>query len=110
WADVHFIAVGTPQLEGSEAADLSQVHSVVDVLAPLLTRPTRVVGRSTVPVGTSAMLEQRFHTEAPAGTAVELAWQPEFLREAHGVDDTLHPDRLVFGVQSETAKTRLRGG
>ncbi|HEY3558691.1 MAG TPA: UDP-glucose/GDP-mannose dehydrogenase family protein [Kribbella sp.] len=108
WADVHFVCVGTPQLEGSEAADLSQVHSVVDMLAPLLTRPTLVVGRSTVPVGTSTIVEQRLHAESPAGTAVELAWQPEFLREAHGVEDTLHPDRLVFGVQSGDAEARLR--
>ncbi|MFI5729493.1 UDP-glucose dehydrogenase family protein [Kribbella sp. NPDC051587] len=108
WADVYFICVGTPQLEGSEAADLSQVHSVVSMLAPLLTKPTLVVGRSTVPVGTSKVVEARFHAEAPAGVGVEIAWQPEFLREAHGVDDTLHPDRLVFGVQTEAAEARLR--
>ncbi|TQJ11608.1 UDP-glucose dehydrogenase family protein [Kribbella jejuensis] len=108
WADVHFICAGTPQLEGSEAADLSQVYSVVDMLAPLLTKPTLVVGRSTVPVGTSKAVEERLHRQAPAGSAVEIAWQPEFLREAHGVEDTLHPDRLVFGVQSEAAEARLR--
>ncbi|TDW95612.1 MULTISPECIES: UDP-glucose/GDP-mannose dehydrogenase family protein [Kribbella] len=108
WADVHFICAGTPQLEGSEAADLSQVYSVVDMLAPLLTRPTLVVGRSTVPVGTSKAVEERMHRQAPAGSAVEIAWQPEFLREAHGVEDTLHPDRLVFGVQSAAAEARLR--
>jgi UDPglucose 6-dehydrogenase len=108
WADVHFICVGTPQSDGDDAADLSQVHSVVDLLAPLLTRPALVVGRSTVPVGTSAIVEQRFHAEAPAGTGIEVAWQPEFLREAHGVDDTLRPDRLVFGVRSEQAEHRLR--
>jgi UDPglucose 6-dehydrogenase len=108
WADVHFICVGTPQSDGDDAADLSQVHSVVDLLAPLLTRPTLVVGRSTVPVGTSAIVEQRFHAEAPAATGIEVAWQPEFLREAHGVDDTLRPDRLVFGVRSEQAEHRLR--
>ncbi|TDO66854.1 UDPglucose 6-dehydrogenase [Kribbella sp. VKM Ac-2571] len=108
WADVHFICAGTPQLEGSEAADLSQVYSVVDMLAPLLTRPTLVVGRSTVPVGTSKTVEERMHRQAPAGSAVEIAWQPEFLREAHGVEDTLHPDRLVFGVQSAAAEARLR--
>jgi UDPglucose 6-dehydrogenase len=108
WADVHFICVGTPQTEGSDAADLAQVNSVVDMLAPLLTRPTLVVGRSTVPVGTSKLVEQRFHAEAPAGAGVEIAWQPEFLREAHGVDDTLHPDRLVFGVQTPEAEATLR--
>src|SRR6266545_3051560 len=108
WADVHFICVGTPQTDGDYAADLSQVNSVVDTLAPLLTKPALVVGRSTVPVGTAAALERRFHTESPAGQQVELAWQPEFLREAHGVDDTLHPDRLVFGVASDAAEQRLR--
>ena len=108
WADVHFICVGTPQQEGSDAADLAQVNSVVSMLAPLLTQPCLVVGRSTVPVGTSKHVEQRFHTEAPAGEGIEIAWQPEFLREAHGVDDTLHPDRLVFGVQSAAAEAKLR--
>ncbi|WP_433017098.1 UDP-glucose dehydrogenase family protein [Kribbella sp. CA-294648] len=108
WADVHFICVGTPQLEGSDSADLAQIHSVVTMLAPLLTKPCLVVGRSTVPVGTSKVVEARFHAEAPAGSQVEIAWQPEFLREAHGVDDTLHPDRLVFGVQSPAAEAKLR--
>jgi UDPglucose 6-dehydrogenase len=108
WADVHFICVGTPQSDGDYAADLSQVDSVVEMLAPHLTKPTLVVGRSTVPVGTAARLHERFQAESPAGDGVDLAWQPEFLREAHGVDDTLHPDRLVFGVASEAAEQRLR--
>jgi UDPglucose 6-dehydrogenase len=108
WADVHFICVGTPQSDGDYAADLSQVDSVVEMLAPHLTKPTLVVGRSTVPVGTAARLHERFRAESPAGDGVDLAWQPEFLREAHGVDDTLHPDRLVFGVASEAAEHRLR--
>ncbi len=108
WADVHFICVGTPQSDGDYAADLSQVDSVVDMLAPHLTKPTLVVGRSTVPVGTAAQLHERFRAESPAGDAVDLAWQPEFLREAHGVDDTLHPDRLVFGVATQAAEDRLR--
>jgi UDPglucose 6-dehydrogenase len=84
------------------------VDSVVEMLAPHLTKPTLVVGRSTVPVGTAARLHERFRAESPAGDGVDLAWQPEFLREAHGVDDTLHPDRLVFGVASEAAEQRLR--
>lgn len=108
WADVHFVCVGTPQRDGDYAADLSQVHSVADMLAPHLTRPTLIVGRSTVPVGTAADLHARFVKNAPAGDGIELAWQPEFLREAHGVDDTLHPDRLVFGVESTEAEDKLR--
>jgi UDPglucose 6-dehydrogenase len=108
WADVHFICVGTPQSDGDYAADLSQVNSVADMLAHHLTKPTLIVGRSTVPVGTAAMLHARFKAEAPAGDGVDLAWQPEFLREAHGVDDTLHPDRLVFGVETRAAEEKLR--
>ena len=59
-------------------------------------------------MGTAGRLEQRFRAEAPAGDAIELAWQPEFLREAHGVEDTLRPDRLVFGVESPAAEEKLR--
>ncbi len=105
WADVHFLALGTPaQADGS--ADLSQLHATIDELAPRLTRPTLIVGRSTVPVGTARDLQDRIRRLAPAGDAVELAWQPEFLREGLAVTDTLRPDRLVFGVQSDQA-TRL---
>ncbi|MBX6765745.1 MAG: UDP-glucose/GDP-mannose dehydrogenase family protein, partial [Actinomadura rubrobrunea] len=67
-----------------------------------------VVGKSTVPVGTAAELTVRLQELAPAGADVELAWNPEFLREGYAVDDTMHPDRLVFGVASDWADERLR--
>jgi UDPglucose 6-dehydrogenase len=102
WADVHFLALGTPSGPGGEA-DLSQLHAAVDTLAPLLTEPTLVVGKSTVPVGTAPMLEERLRRLAPAGDGVEVAWNPEFLREAFAVEDTLRPDRLVFGTHSSRA-------
>ncbi|MGC0365723.1 UDPglucose 6-dehydrogenase [Rhodococcus sp. 27YEA15] len=101
FADVHFLAVGTPQKKGEYAADLRHVHSVVDTLAPLLVESALVVGKSTVPVGTAAELRRRICATAPAGDAVELAWNPEFLREGHAVQDTLHPDRLVVGVDRD---------
>jgi UDPglucose 6-dehydrogenase len=107
WADIHFLALGTPSGEGG-AADLSQLHAAVDALAPRLTRPTLVVGKSTVPVGTAMALQERLRRQAPAGDGVEVAWNPEFLREAFAVDDTLRPDRLVFGVQSDAAQALLR--
>ncbi|HET9873425.1 MAG TPA: UDP-glucose/GDP-mannose dehydrogenase family protein [Propionibacteriaceae bacterium] len=107
WADVHFLALGTPSGPGG-GADLSQLHAAVDTLAPKLTHPTLVVGKSTVPVGTARALEDRLRRQAPAGDAIEVAWNPEFLREAFAVDDTLRPDRLVFGVQSDSALATLR--
>jgi UDPglucose 6-dehydrogenase len=107
-ADVHFLCVGTPQRKGEYAADMRFVDGVVDGLAPHLDRPTLVVGKSTVPVGTAARLQQRLAALAPAGTAAELAWNPEFLREGFAVEDTIKPDRLVVGTASERAESLLR--
>ncbi|MFI0406257.1 UDP-glucose dehydrogenase family protein [Actinomadura sp. 3N508] len=108
FGDVHFLCVGTPQLPGSDAADLTYVDDAVRSLAPLLRRRALVVGKSTVPVGTARRLTGVVQELAPAGTDVELAWNPEFLREGFAVDDTMRPDRLVFGVASGWADERLR--
>ncbi|MDH6121941.1 UDP-glucose/GDP-mannose dehydrogenase family protein [Kitasatospora sp. GAS204B] len=99
FADIHFICVNTPQKKGEFAADMSYVDLAVDQLAPHLTRPVLVVGKSTVPVGSAHRLAERLAALAPAGDGVELAWNPEFLREGHAVGDTLHPDRIVIGVR-----------
>lgn len=98
FADIHFLGVGTPQKKGEFAADLRYVDAVIEELAPLLTRPSIIFGKSTVPVGTAERLGARARELSPAGSDVEVAWNPEFLREGFAVDDTLHPDRLVLGV------------
>ncbi|PKV78947.1 UDP-glucose dehydrogenase family protein [Nocardia fluminea] len=95
-ADVHFLGVGTPQKKGEYGADLKYVHAVVDTLAPMLERPAMIVGKSTVPVGTAAALGVRARERAKV--EVEVAWNPEFLREGFAVQDTLRPDRLVLGL------------
>ncbi|BAX90700.1 UDP-glucose dehydrogenase family protein [Mycobacterium shigaense] len=102
FADVHFLGVGTPQKKGEYGADLSHVHAVIDSLVPRLSRSAVLVGKSTVPVGASAELRQRAAALAPAGVDVEIAWNPEFLREGYAVHDTLHPDRIVLGVQDDS--------
>jgi len=108
-ADVHFICVGTPQTADDTAgADLSFLWQLADELGPMLRRPTLVVGKSTVPVGTAARLRDRLATSAPAGSAVRVAWNPEFLREGHAVADSMQPDRLVLGVESDEADQTLR--
>ncbi|ABK74535.1 UDP-glucose/GDP-mannose dehydrogenase family protein [Mycolicibacterium smegmatis] len=99
FADVHFLGVGTPQKKGEYGADLRHVHAVIDTLVPRLRRNAVIVGKSTVPVGTAADLAQRAALLAPPGVDVEIAWNPEFLREGFAVHDTLHPDRVVLGVQ-----------
>jgi UDPglucose 6-dehydrogenase len=105
---VHFLCVGTPQAPGSNAADLRYVHAAIDALAPYLNSACLIAGKSTVPVGTARQLAERLHAAAPAGELVDVAWNPEFLREGYAVQDSLIPDRLVFGVSSATANDMLR--
>ncbi|MCX8560224.1 UDP-glucose/GDP-mannose dehydrogenase family protein [Mycolicibacterium mucogenicum] len=104
FGDVHFLGVGTPQKKGEYAADLRHVQSVIDTLVPRLRRSAVIVGKSTVPVGTAAELGARARELAPAGIDVEVAWNPEFLREGFAVKDTLHPDRIVLGVQADSQR------
>jgi UDPglucose 6-dehydrogenase len=108
FGDVHFLCVGTPQKEGEFAADLRYVEGAVEALVPLLRRPCTFAGKSTVPIGTAERLAHRIHTASPAGEDVEVVWNPEFLREGYAVQDTLHPDRLVFGVTSSRGEEVLR--
>ena len=107
FGDVHFLCVGTPQT-GDGAADLSYVHAAADALAPHLRSSCLIVGKSTVPVGTARALLARIRDAAPAGSEVDLAWNPEFLREGYAVQDSLTPDRFVFGVLSPAAVKALR--
>ncbi|WP_280354833.1 UDP-glucose dehydrogenase family protein [Nocardia otitidiscaviarum] len=107
FADVHFLCVGTPE-SPTGAADLTQLYTAIEGLVPHLTRNCLIVGKSTVPVGTAEALAARIDELAPRGIAVELAWNPEFLREGHAVYDTLHPNRLVFGVTTPDAEWALR--
>ncbi|TDT66088.1 UDP-glucose/GDP-mannose dehydrogenase family protein [Frigoribacterium sp. PhB116] len=94
-AQVHFVAVGTPQTAGSHAADMTYVDAAVTALLPHLADGDLVVGKSTVPVGTAARLAERVRASS---SGADLAWNPEFLREGFAVKDTVSPDRFVYGV------------
>jgi len=102
-ADVHFICVGTPQLTGENAADTSYVFAAARSLAPHLSEKALVVGKSTVPVGTAAKVRDRLQQGAPEGVRARLAWNPEFLCEGFAIQDTVAPNRLVYGVDGPTA-------
>ena len=102
-ASVHFVAVGTPQARGSQAADMTYVDAAVDALVPWLSEGALVVGKSTVPVGTASRLAEKVRAAVPGA---DLAWNPEFLREGFAVRDTLTPDRFVYGVPAGDAGDR----
>jgi len=104
-ADVHFICVGTPQVKGGNAADLTYVNSALESIAKVVKAGGLVVGKSTVPVGTATRLRNRLLELNPKA---DLAWNPEFLREGFAVEDTLHPNRLVVGVVNDQAEKVLK--
>ncbi|MFI2209645.1 UDP-glucose dehydrogenase family protein [Streptomyces sp. NPDC020141] len=101
FADLHFIGVGTPPQPGTDAYDLTHLFDAVTRLAPGLTTPAVIAVKSTVPVGTAPRVAELLRDKAPAGDLIEVAWNPEFLRESFAVDDTLRPDRLVLGFNSD---------
>ena len=108
FGELHFVCVGTPQQPEGLAADVSQVENAFSGLAPHLDRPSLVVGKSTVPVGTAVRMAARIAELAPAGADALLAWNPEFLREGFAVKDTQQPDRIVIGVEDGRAEKQLR--
>ena len=100
--DLHFICVGTPQSADSLAADLTYVKSAFIEVAKVAKSGSLLVGKSTVPVGTAQELAKNLPPH------LELAWNPEFLREGFAVEDTLKPNRLVVGVTSDRAEALLK--
>src|SRR3954466_1681990 len=94
-SQVHFLCVGTPQKRGEYAADMRYVEGATESLIDVLAPGDLVAGKSTVPVGTAARLAELVAGKVPGAL---LAWNPEFLREGFAVADTLHPDRLVYGL------------
>ena len=104
FANVHFLGVGTPQRRGSYAADMTYVKAVITDLVPKLRGEHVIFGKSTVPVGTAAELQELADGLAPEGTRVEIAWNPEFLREGYAVHDTITPDRIVIGTRESESR------
>ena len=101
-AQLHFICVGTPQSESGEQADTSYVFDAATKLAPFMSPQSVVVGKSTVPIGTSRGVSDLL--ESLTGSKRHVVWNPEFLREGHAVADTMRPDRIVLGSESKDAE------
>jgi UDPglucose 6-dehydrogenase len=106
-ANAVFIAVGTPSRRGDGHADLSYVYKAAEEIADALTGYTVVVTKSTVPVGTGAEVERIIGERRPDAD-VDVASNPEFLREGSAIEDFMRPDRVVVGTNSERACKLLR--
>jgi len=102
-ADIVLLAVGTPMRRGDGYADLSYVYAAVEEMAPHLTGFTVVVTKSTVPVGTSREIERRMRALRPDADFAVCS-NPEFLREGSAIQDFMHPDRVLVGLDDERAQ------
>jgi UDPglucose 6-dehydrogenase len=103
---VHLLSVSTPSLADDDGHDLTHVFGAARTLAQHLTRPSLLVGRSTVPPGTADLLARELAKVAVV--PVEVAWNPEFLRTGNAIPDSLKPDRIVVGVPSHEAEATIR--
>lgn len=106
-ADAVFIAVGTPSRRGDGHADLSYVYEAARQIASVVTGPTVIVNKSTVPVGT-AQAVAKIVAEVNPPHVIDIASNPEFLREGSAINDFTHPDRVVCGVESDRAREVMR--
>ncbi len=105
--DAVFIAVGTPTRRGDGHADLTYVYAAVEQVARVLTGYTVIVTKSTVPVGTGRRIREILQATRP-DLEVDVASNPEFLREGSAIGDFMRPDRVVIGVETERAREVLR--
>jgi UDPglucose 6-dehydrogenase len=102
-----FIAVGTPARRGDGHADLTYVFAAVEQVVKALDHPAVIVTKSTVPVGTGRKIAELAHRLRP-DLAIEIASNPEFLREGSAIPDFMRPDRVIVGTDSERARDVLR--
>jgi UDPglucose 6-dehydrogenase len=105
-SEVVFIAVGTPSAENGEA-DLSVVFDVPEKIGKHLEKYAVIITKSTVPVGTNKKIKQIIKNVKPEGVDFDIASVPEFLREGQAISDTLKPDRIIIGTQTEKAEKIL---
>jgi UDPglucose 6-dehydrogenase len=107
WGDAIFICVGTPPLPNGDA-DLSAIEGVARSIAKGASGYRLVIEKSTVPVQTGGQLLRHLSVHSRNGLSYDVASNPEFLREGSSVEDFLHPDRIVIGVDSPRAEKLLR--
>ncbi len=106
-AEAIFIAVGTPTRRGDGHADLTYVFAAVEQVVLALDHPAIIVTKSTVPVGTGRKIAELAHRLRP-DLKIEVASNPEFLREGSAITDFMRPDRVVVGADTDWARDVLQ--
>ncbi len=108
FADLHFVCVPTPQRDGAMDANLTHATDAIRTLAAHAPRDCLIVLKSSVPVGTCAMLATLAQTAAGPHVRISLAYSPDFLRESTSMEDATHPTRIVVGLPLDDPQTESR--
>lgn len=98
--DLIYIAVGTPQAEDG-AADLTYINQASESIAANLEQDAIIVTKSTVPVGTNEHIKEKIQSGLPGNLTINIASNPEFLRQGSAVHDTFNGDRIIIGSDDE---------
>ncbi|RYG35575.1 UDP-glucose/GDP-mannose dehydrogenase family protein [bacterium] len=106
-SDVVFIAVGTPPGEDG-TPDLKYVRAVATSIGKAIDKPTLVINKSTVPVGSGDLVENIILEQGVDPSLFNVLSNPEFLREGSAIQDTLHPDRIVIGTKNPAAAEKIK--
>ena len=106
-SNIVFIAVGTPQSEGG-SVNLDFVYTVANQIAGAISKDSLIVTKSTVPVGTGFKIKKIINENKINNVNIEIASNPEFLKEGVAIEDCLHPDRIIIGTETQNAAIILR--
>ncbi len=107
WAELIFIAVGTPQLPGG-SADLSYIFDVAETIGKAMDSYKIIVTKSTVPVGTNSRIKEIIGSNNSTGCDFDIVSNPEFLQEGRAMVDFMNPDRVVIGTESQRPVETMR--
>ena len=106
-SNIIFIAVGTPQLDGG-SVDLSSIFDVAKQIANVVSKDSLIVIKSTVPVGTCFEIKKIIEETKINNVNIEIASNPEFLKEGSAIQDCMHPNRIIIGIENEKFSRILR--
>lgn len=106
-SNIIFIAVGTPQADGG-SVNLNFVYDVANQIAEVISKDSLIVTKSTVPVGTGFEVKNIIDENKLNDVNIEIASNPEFLKEGVAIEDCLHPDRVIIGTEDEKAANVLK--
>ena len=108
--DIVFIAVGTPMAEDG-SANLDYIFSAATDIAENITHDSLIVVKSTVPIGTCFKVKNHIENilkKNNSSVKIDIASNPEFLKEGRAIEDCMHPDRIVIGAESDEVFEQLK--